>query len=60
MKTTINTNRYERSHGKSPKGRGVWMFEDQDGNFAHSYAGLYSEAKKSAQKSGYEFLYVSS
>jgi hypothetical protein len=51
MKTTINTQAYIRSHGKAPKGKGLWLFLDQSGNVAVEYFGLYAEAQKAAQAS---------
>ena len=58
MKTIIDTSRFYRSHLKQPKGRGGWLFEDQDGNIVFSFNGTYTEAKRAAQNSGHYGLYV--
>ena len=44
--------RYQWSHGKSPRGKGWWMFEDKDGNIIADIHGLHTltEAKKLASK----------
>ena len=58
MKTTIYTNRYERSHSKAPRGRAQWVFADHADNIVVIFSGSYGEAKRAAQASGYTTLYV--
>lgn len=48
MKITFTTREYEASHGKKPRGRGVWWF-DIDGNEFQAY-GTLTEAKKQCVK----------
>ena len=44
--------RYNWNHGKAPRGKGWWMFEDKDGNIIADIQGLHTltEAKKLATK----------
>lgn len=60
--TRIETTRYQASHTKQPKGRGMWMFETRDGRVIGDYNGTYSDAKKFAKEYGAMFnepvLYV--
>lgn len=56
MKVTLNTSEYERSHGRKPKGRGLWMLSltihDGQGGYADEdfeYNGTLTEAKKAAR-----------
>jgi hypothetical protein len=60
MKTEISTTRYARSHGKQPKGKGRWVFEDRSQNVIFSFNGVYAEAKKAAINFGrnHETMYV--
>lgn len=48
MKVRINTNRFQASHMKSPKGRGMWAFEDKDRNIVIMKSGSFAEVKKMA------------
>ena len=43
---TIRTSQYVFSHGREPRGWGMWVFEIDGERFCH--AGKYSDAKKSA------------
>ena len=47
-KVEFNTNRYTFSHGKAPRGYGVWWFEARGQEV--SFSGKYAEAKKQAAK----------
>lgn len=47
---TVSTIRFERAHGKKPRGYGYWYFTDKSGEFAYDNYGLYSEVKKEAIK----------
>ena len=58
MKTLIDTSRFYRSHLKSPRGRGYWLFENKLGEIVFSFSGTYSEAAAAAKKSGHSVLYV--
>ncbi len=42
----VNTNQYRFSHGRDPRGTGLWMF--QIGTEQFQYTGSYANAKKSA------------
>lgn len=58
----IDTRRFYNSHLRYPKGWGMWLFEDKMGGVQVEHTGLYSEAKKVAQRFASEnntFLYVS-
>ena len=50
MKPTFDTSKYERSHGKKPRGRGLWAFAPR-GNLerATMITGTYTDAKRVAQ-----------
>ncbi len=61
----VRTDRYERSHGKKPKGRGSWAFYfDRMGGDAifapHSmdYKDAINWAKEEAKKAGKSTVYV--
>lgn len=49
----VETNEFFNSHGKQPKGRGIWVFEIDGKNYWFSKTGIgmtYGEAKKEAIK----------
>lgn len=46
---TVVTSKYERTHGKMPRGYGMWIFEAEDGTW-YEELGTYTEAKKTAIK----------
>lgn len=48
-KAEVRTSKYFFSHGKQPKGRGLWMFENGVGTTI-CFHGTYTQAKKEAQK----------
>ncbi len=61
----VETNRYERSHGKKPRGYGRWAFyfDDKGGEpiftpKAMSYSDAVKWAKGEAKKAGKEYIYV--
>lgn len=61
----VETNRYERSHGKKPRGYGQWAFyfDDKGGEpiftpKAMSYSDAIKWAKGEAKKAGKEYIYV--
>lgn len=61
----VETNRYERSHGKKPRGYGQWAFyfDDRGGEpiftpKAMSYSDAVKWAKGEAKKAGKEYIYV--
>jgi len=61
----VETNRYERSHGKKPRGYGRWAFyfDDKGGEpiftpKAMSYTDAVKWAKEEAKKAGKEYVYV--
>lgn len=52
----VDTTVYENSHGKTPRGRGMWAFSpvrnpesSSDRNEIYFTSGSYGEAKKAAQ-----------
>lgn len=45
----VETYRYEASHCHSPRGRGLWLFSDKEGNVLCEFNDSYSGAKASAQ-----------
>ena len=61
----VETNRYERAHGKKPRGFGQWAFyfDDMGGEpiwvpKAMSYSDAVKWAKGEAKKAGKEYIYV--
>lgn len=46
----VDTSRFHRSHFSNPKGRGGWLFENEDGEVVFSHSGTYTEAKQAALK----------
>jgi hypothetical protein len=48
MTVTVNTTKFQFSHGKSPRGTGFWFFEASNQTF--SFFGSFAEAKKEAVK----------
>lgn len=58
MKTQIRTEAYQFSHGKLPRGRGLWAFATLQGQVVLNTYGTYSQAKKVAEKSHYSTLQV--
>lgn len=50
MMHNISTAKYERAHGRKPKGWGAWWFGDWDEKWIFRYTGSYTEAKKAAIK----------
>lgn len=46
--TRIETTRYQASHGKTPKGRGLWLFETASREAVAQHNGTYAEAKRAA------------
>ena len=59
MKATVKTNKYFAAHGKQPKGKGLWMFENSVGT-TMCFNGTYTQAKKEAQKVMSGVIYVCS
>jgi len=49
MKNSIRLERYEAAHGRKPRGRGGWWFEDRSGKLIVRASGLFSEARKVAR-----------
>ena len=45
----IETNKFERVHGKKPRGTGFWMFESSTGQIAE-FKGTFGEATKRARQ----------
>lgn len=45
MKATYDTSKYERSHGKKPRGYGLWCFSFRAARVV-AFTATYSEAKK--------------
>lgn len=45
----FDDSRYERSHGKAPRGRGLWLFERHKGQPVFEHNGTLSQAKAAAQ-----------
>lgn len=45
MKPTFDTSEYERSHGKKPRGYGLWCFSCR-GTRVVAFCTTYSQAKK--------------
>ena len=60
--TRIETTRYQASHNKAPKGRGLWMFETASREVVVQHNGTYAEAKQAAiahgKQHGHAALYV--
>ena len=50
MKTTFDTSKYERMHGKKPRGRGLWAFGAKGEPVVAFVTGPYTEAKRLAQE----------
>jgi len=52
MTIEFSTRKYQASHGKSPKGRGQWAFENSTGEMFFTTGGAvtYTDAKKQAHK----------
>ncbi len=48
----VETNEFEGSHGKGPRGYGYWMFEIGGGVTVQTtgFSGMYTEAKQMATK----------
>lgn len=47
MKPTYDTSKYERMHGKKPRGRGLWAFKtDYDPDTVAFVTATYTEAKR--------------
>jgi len=44
MRVRINTMRYLASHGKEPRGRGLWLFTRRDGSVVAAINAAYGEA----------------
>jgi hypothetical protein len=44
----VNAERFERSHGKAPRGDGYWIFEDRAGHQFWEQSALYSVARRAA------------
>jgi hypothetical protein len=45
----ISDSRYVRSHGKAPRGTGLWLFERRTGDPVFQFNGTLSQAKKAAE-----------
>ena len=64
QRVTFRTERFEFSHGKAPRGRGGWIFEDRSGEhqfFARggqTLAEAKREATEWARENGHDTLYV--
>lgn len=50
----IKTNKYERAHGKKPRGTGYWAFGNSTETTVWFVYGTYSEAKRKAAKEAKE------
>jgi hypothetical protein len=44
----VSAARFERSHGRPPRGDGYWIFEDAAGRQFWEQSALYSVARRSA------------
>jgi hypothetical protein len=62
---SVRTDRYKRSHGKEPRGNGLWAFyfDDKEGDpifapGAMNYADAIKWAKEEAKKAGKSVIYV--
>lgn len=45
----IDTSRFTRSHRKPPRGRALWLFENDAGDVVFAFTGLYSAARTAAR-----------
>jgi hypothetical protein len=52
MKVEFNTDNYEFTHGRKPRGHGAWAFVPKHlwDNDLHWETGIYSEAKRKAKQ----------
>ena len=48
MKRTVETTKYQFTHGKLPRGRGYWAFGNKAETKVVYLRGIYAEAKKDA------------
>lgn len=54
MTHSVDTTKYEMSHGRKPRGWGLWWFGDWNEDWTFQYTGSYTEAKKAAVKAARE------
>jgi len=61
-RTTIETNRFYRSHLRQPSGRGSWLFETRAGEVVFHCKDTYAAARKAAiawgTEQGLDVLYT--
>lgn len=61
-RTTIETNRFYRSHLRQPSGRGSWLFENRAGEVLFHCNDTYAAARKAAivwgTEQGIDVLYT--
>lgn len=61
-RVSISTERYERSHGKRPRGEGLWLFETRSGRVVVEVNASYGVARDHAQRqasiAGLDLLFV--
>lgn len=67
MTVHVNTNEYQFSHGKQPRGHGSWAFffvRTDDVNQAFWFYGTYADARKAAadeaKRRGFDEVFVGS
>lgn len=62
LRTTIETNRFYRSHLRQPSGRGSWLFENRAGEVLFHCNDTYAAARKAAiaygTENGIDVLYT--
>ena len=59
----VDTRSYQASHGKTPRGRGGWIFafdpdEEKTKNFNGTYQEALKQAKAEAKKMGSDYIKV--
>jgi hypothetical protein len=47
MTKIVKTNEYEASHGRQPRGDGLWLFRNADTGDVHEHTGTYTQARAS-------------
>lgn len=57
---TVNTNRFEGSHGRKPRGKGMWAFNvgGKQHTFTDHYTGAVRQAKRVARQGGHGTVHV--
>lgn len=49
-KVTLSTSKYQAAHGHTPRGNGLWFFNDRQGKFITSETGTFSQASAVAKR----------